>query len=245
MNYLEAYFDAVETTLRAVRETQGDAIARAAGLVAGALAGGGAWFVMDTGHMLQHEAIRRAGGLVGLTSFNYALEITGALPTRSGGAPDADAAELEALLVRAALENSTLRAGDVLLINSNSGRSANVIEVALQCRGRGIRTLGLASRAQMAACAAGHRGGHKLDAVVDVFLDNGGPVGDAAVPVRDNEAMCPMSGIGSAYVFWAVHAAVIGELEARGVSPTIYRSVHTGSEAFMAAQEQQFRERGI
>jgi uncharacterized phosphosugar-binding protein len=97
----------------------------------------------------------------------------------------------------------------------------------------------------MDACAAGHRSGQKLDAVVDVFIDCGGPVGDAAVPVPDNEAMCPMSGLAAAYVFWAVHAAVVERLQARGIQPTIYRSVHTGSEAFMLGQEQAFRERGI
>lgn len=242
---MQQFFDAVDRVQQHIRETQADAIRAAAATVAESLAQGGAWYIMDTGHMLQHEAITRAGGLVGLTPFNYALEITGANASRLVSLSKAEAVALEAKLVDAALTRSTLRRGDVLLINSNSGRSVNIIEVALQCRARGIHTIGLASLAQMTACAASHPSGQKLIDVVDYFLDNGGPVGDAAVPVEGNEAMCPMSGLAATYVFWAMHAEAVDRLVALGIQPTIYRSVHTGSEAFMQEQEQRYRERGI
>lgn len=242
---MQQFFDAVDHVQQHIRTTQAEAIHATADTVAASLAAGGAWFIMDTGHMLQHEAIRRAGGLVGLTPFNYALEITGALPTRTASVDKEAAVALEAKLVDAALSRSTLRCGDVVLINSNSGRSLNVIEMGLQCRDRGIHTIGLASLAQMTACSASHPTGKKLNDVVDHFLDNGGPVGDAAVPVDGNEAMCPMSGLAAVYVFWALHAEVVERLVARGIQPTIYRSVHTGSESFMAQQEATFRERGI
>jgi uncharacterized phosphosugar-binding protein len=239
--YLDAYFETLQERLDFVREEQRANIEAAGVLVAQSLAEKGIWAVMDTGHLLQHEAHIRAGGLIALTPFAYELKIDDDNATR----PEKNDAELELQKARLALDASRLCTGDVLLINSNSGRTANVIEVALHCKKRGIKTIGLASTAQMNACQAAHPSGKKLHEVVDVAIDNGAPFGDAAVPVKDNEAMCPLSGILSASILWAIQADAVTRLEKLSIAPSIYRSVHVSGQEFVDEQRRLYQERGI
>jgi uncharacterized phosphosugar-binding protein len=243
--YLDQYFKVIEGLVAKIQNTQRENIEKAAGIVAESLAQQGGWFIMDTGHMLKWEAFKRAGGMVGITPFSYELKVESDLSHRNEPLPPGKAAALESQTVHLALEKSKLKKGDVLLINSNSGRSANVIAVALQAQERGIHVIGLASRLQMDYCEAQHPSKRKLDQVSECFIDNCGGVGDAVIPVTDNERMCPLSGIGSCFIFWAIHAHAVKLLEEKGIKPTIYRSVHTGSEAFMQEQEAAYRARGI
>ncbi len=243
--YVEKYFEAMDKVLARVRATQMDAIRTAGEAVARSLSNHGALAVMDTGHMLKYEALCRAGGLMVIAPFSYALTVDNAMEQRSGQPAQGNAADLEQRQVALALDSSAMRKGDVLVINSNSGRTANVIEVALQCRERGITTIGISSVDQMTRCSAAHPSGKKLFDVVDVGVDNGSPYGDATVEVKDNERMCPGSGIASAYVFWAIHAEAVERLQALGVNPTIYRSVHVSGHEYIDEQRKHFLEKGI
>jgi uncharacterized phosphosugar-binding protein len=239
--YLDNYFDAVDGMFRTIRETQRGAIESAAEAIAASMAKRGAWVVMDTGHLLKYEAFLRAGGLVGLSHFSYELKVDNPMDQREADVP----ADAEAKTVALALDNSKLKAGDVLLINSNSGRTPNVIEVALQCRERGITTIALCSKAQLENCEAAHVSGNKLFDVADICIDNCGPHGDALIEAKDNERMCPGSGMAGAYILWAIQAEAVERLQAQGLQPTIYRSVHVGGHAFVEEQQAKFKELGI
>lgn len=245
MGYLDNFFTAADNVFERIRTTQRGAIEDAAEAVAASLANGGAWCVMDTGHMLKHEAFNRAGGLMTIAPFSYALNVENPLEHREEAHTEAELAELESRTAALALDRSRLRSGDVLIINSNSGRTANVIETALQCRERGIVTIGMSSSAQMRGCDAAHPSGMKLFDVADIALDNCAPFGDAAVEVKDNEKMCPMSGLAGTYCLWAVHAEAVERLQARGVNPAIFRSVHVSGGGFVEEQRKKFREKGI
>lgn len=239
--YLDTYFETLQARLDYVRHDQRANIEAAGVLVAQALAEKGIWAIMDTGHLLQHEAHIRAGGLIALTPFAYELKIEDENAIR----PEKNDPELELQKARLALDASRLRTGDVLLLNSNSGRTSNVIEVALHCKELGIKTIGLASTAQMGACTAAHPSGKKLNEVVDIAIDNGAPFGDAAVPVKENEAMCPLSGILSACILWAIQADAVTRLEALDIAPGIYRSVHISGQTYVDEQRRLYQERGI
>lgn len=243
--YLDAYFDAVDRVLARIRDTQREAIRKAAAVIAETLAGRGGLFVMDTGHMLRYECFRRAGGLVAFTPFSYTVAVESPLEHRSNEVSPERQAELEARSVALALDKSSLQRGDILIINSNSGRTPNVIEVALQCKERGIATIGISSSEQMTKCEAVHPSGQKLFDVTDICIDNCGPFGDAAVPVRDNEAMCPLSGLAATYILWAIQAEAVERLQAQGVQPTIFRSVHVGGAEHVEKQLQRFRDQGV
>ncbi|MBI1320794.1 MAG: sugar isomerase domain-containing protein [Candidatus Hydrogenedens sp.] len=241
--YLDRYFAAAENILRGIREQERASIEEAGRMVAGSLAEGGIWSVYDTGHLLQHEAHIRAGGLIALTHFGFELVVDH--PTLRPDTGEQAPGDLTAREIAVALDRSRLREADVLLINSNSGRTANVIELALQCRERGIRTIGLFSRAQMTRSEAAHATGKKLDAVVDLGIDNHSPYGDAMVSVQGPDAMCPASGWSSAIVLWAIQAQAVALLEERGLTPAIYRSVHVSGQAYIDQQVEHYRRNGL
>ena len=243
--YLDAYFEAMDGVLAAIRETQRAAIVKAGRAVARSLAKSGTVQVMDTGHMLRHEAYFRAGGLMALVPFSYDLSVENPIETREVKRSGKQEAELEARKVALALDSSTMRRGDVLIVNSNSGRTPNVIEVARQCKDRGITTVAISSAEQMRKCAAAHPSGKKLFDVADICIDNCGPHGDALVKVHGNEKMCPGSGIGSVYVFWAIQAEAVQRLEAKGIKPSIFRSVHVSGHEYIEKQRKRFLKRGI
>jgi uncharacterized phosphosugar-binding protein len=243
--YLDSYFEQVESSFAKIRNTQLTAIREAAGAVARSLSNRGALLIMDTGHMLRYEAFFRAGGLLAVAPFSYELKLDNPIDQRTIERTSEQLAELEGRTVALALDQSKMQSGDVLIINSNSGRTPNVIEVALQCKDRGITTIGISSREQMDRCEAAHPSGKKLFDAADICIDTCGPFGDAAVPVHDNEPMCPMSGLAATYVYWAIHAEAVEQLQQLGVNPSIFRSVHVSGLAFIEEQRRQFLERGI
>ena len=239
--YMEQYLGAAEGLLKRIREQQFDTIERAGILVGACLRQKGAVCVMDTGHMLQHEAFLRAGGLASFAPFGFAMTVDNPIEGRVDPLTDPTTIVGEVAL---ALSRSRLKSGDLLIINSNSGRSALVVELALQCHERGIVTVGIASAEQMRRCAPTHPSEKKLAKVVDIFIDNCTPYGDALVPVKNNEPMCPGSGIASAHILWAIQATAIYVLEQDGLQPTIFRSVHLSGEEHMEAQREAHRKRG-
>lgn len=243
--YLDRYFHSVYTVFRRIRETQRAVIEQAAETVAMALSRSGALLVMDTGHMLRHEAFTRAGGLVAWTPFSYAMDVDCPIDHRKTDPLSRDTVEMEARTVALALDQSKIRRGDVLIINSNSGRSSNVVELALQCKTRGVTTIGISSSEQMRRCSAVHPSGKKLFDVADFGIDNCTPFGDASVEVKDNEKMCPLSGLAATYILWAIQADAVERLQERGVNPTIYRSVHVSGPDFVEEQRRKYLERGI
>ncbi len=243
--YLESYFQAVDLVLTTIRETQREAIVNAADIIAESLANHGTLFVMDTGHMLRHEAFMRAGGLMVITPFSYQLDVDCPAEHRDVKRTPEQAAELEERLVALALDQSKMKHGDVMIINSNSGRTSNVIEVALQAQGRGIMTIGISSVRQMTNCPVDHVSGMKLFDVADVCIDNCGPHGDALLEVKNNEKMCPGSGLAATFILWSIQAEAVERLQARGVNPTIFRSVHVSGQEYIDKQREKFLEQGV
>lgn len=242
--YYDDFFNILESTLSFVRNDQEANIKQAAAVLADSLAQKGLLAVMDTGHMLKYEALTRAGGLMAISPFAYELTVENDAPQRKITRRAEEEAEIESRKVALALDTSNLQAGDVLFINSNSGRTPNVIETAIQARERGIHTVGIASLQQMTHCEAAHPSGKKLFDVVEIAIDNGAPHGDAAVEVRDNEKMCPLSGISAAAVLWAIQAEAVELLQARGLNPTIYRSVHVSGFEYIDRQREAFLKQG-
>ena len=99
--YLDQYFKVMEGLVAKIQNTQREHIEKAAEIVAESLAEKGGWFIMDTGHMLQYEAVRRAGGLVGITPFSYELQVNADLGHRTQELPPGKAAALESQTVQA------------------------------------------------------------------------------------------------------------------------------------------------
>ena len=236
------YLTAVRTVLTHIENSQLPAIERAADLVVHALQNNGVVYCWEIGHGIQGDFIHRAGGLAAIQHFHCRLDLADKAPTAHTRAnPDRD---LET--IRFGVQTSTLRAGDVLVLGSVSGKNRAPVELALACRARGVKTIGLTSLAYTQKVESLHPSGKKLCDVVDVVLDNGAPYGDAAVEIPGYpNPLLPVSGVSCAVIGHMLWGRVMEKMAVAGKPATVFQSVNrpTGVEDLKQA-EKQYNERG-
>lgn len=248
MTAAEAYLDVVRRTLDYIQQTQLPAIERAADLVVHALLHGGAVFCAEIGHGVESDFIHRAGGLAAVQRFSVRLDVHEPVadclrqrPSPQGRGRDRD---LEA--VRLAVATGNLRAGDVMLIGSVSGRNRYPVELALSCREKGVRVIALTALQFTERVTSVHPSGKKLAEVADVVLDNGAPYGDASLRLQgyDTEVL-PVSGWAMSVLGWLLWARTLEKMAAAGRPATVYMSVNReGGQEFCNRARAQYHQRG-
>jgi uncharacterized phosphosugar-binding protein len=222
---IDTYFKEIRKKLDEIAaDTQ--PIQQAAHVCAEALANGGALHVFDSGHMVSSELINRAGGLVAISQLSFNLSINN--PVKARGSQPAGAGSTQSFgYIEQIFETDQLRPGDVLFVGSVSGKTANVIELALQARAHGLTVIALTALAYSSRLASEHPSGKHLYEVADLVLDNHAPYGDAMLEVEGLDyPICPASGIGAATILWAVVAGIVDEMLKSGLKPTIFPSVN-------------------
>jgi uncharacterized phosphosugar-binding protein len=128
-------------------------------------------------------------------------------------------------LAAALLTDHPMEPGDVLVIASNSGGNAVTVELARLAHAAGVRTIAVTSLQHATSAEARDRGATRLHQIVDVAIDNGGTVGDAAVEIDGlANRVAPTSTVVGAAIVNAVVAEAIERLVARGLAPPVYRS---------------------
>ena len=83
----------------------------------------------------------------------------------------------------------------MVLIASNSGRNGAIVELALECRRRGIYSAAFTSRAHSMAVVSRHESGLRLLEVTDDVVDNHCPLGDGTVDIPGVGAVSRGNGI--------------------------------------------------
>jgi uncharacterized phosphosugar-binding protein len=223
MMLIQRYFEALQERIAAIAADSAP-IEDAAHLCADALANGGAVHIFDSGHLVSHELINRAGGLVAFSRLGFSLSIDNLVKAR----PAAETSPaLSYAYIQHVFETNQLRRGDVLFVGSVSGKTANVVELALRAREHGLKVIVITSVAYSSKLASEHPSGKHLYEAADLTLDNHAPYGDAMLTVEGLDyPICPASGLGAVTVLWAVVAGLVEEMLARGLKPTIYPSVN-------------------
>ena len=239
----QKYIDTVRGVLTRLEQTQLPAIERAAKLVVQALTHRGVVYCAEIGHGIQGDFVHRAGGLAGVQLFSCKFDLAENAPkVLDRKDPDRD---LET--VRFAVRRSNLRAGDVLVMGSVSGKNRAPVELALACRDKGVKTVGLTSLAYTSRVESLHPSGKKLCDVVDVVIDNGAPYGDAAVEIPGYaHNLLPVSGVSCAVIGHMLWGSVMEKMAAAGKPATVFQSVNrpTGMEDLKKAEEQ-YNQRGF
>jgi uncharacterized phosphosugar-binding protein len=221
-----AVFARIRATLDVIEAAQGETIAAAAELIADSLADGGVLHVFGTGHSeaLAMELSGRAGGLI--PTNKLALRdavLLGDLPARELADPKA---ERDPELAQRVWELAPVRAGDIVLIASQSGGNGSTVEMALIAKEAGHPVVALTSLEHSKAIASRHPSGHRLFELADVVIDNGAPHGDAFLPLPGGGNVCAISSIANAAIAQALVAEVTARLLGRGVEPPVYRSAN-------------------
>ena len=106
------------------------------------------------------------------------------------------------------LDHHKVKAHDVVIIASQSGRNGAIIEMALECKKRGIKTIGLSSSKHSESVDSRHPSGLMLSQVVDLSLDNGSVIGDAVAELPDGKSICSASTVCFVLIAQAINAEV-------------------------------------
>ncbi len=210
-----AYFENSSALLESAWAANQAAIAGAAPVIGQTIAGGGVVHTFGSGHseVISREIIGRAGGLACVT-----------------GIVDPTAGFVENLpgygtrLVERYDRQYGLRAGEAIIVISNSGKNGAPVDVALYAREKGLAVVALTCLAMSRQTPSQHPSGRRLFECADFVLDNGGVPGDAIVEIEGGVRAGPTSTvIGCAVLNWLM-LAVTDWLKAGGHPLPILRS---------------------
>jgi len=241
------YTTAVRGVIDHLEATQLTVIEKAASLIVASLTHNGAIFCAEIGHSNQADFINRAGGLAAVQPFSCNFNIHDPVADCLKNRPREKAVDRELETIRFAVSNSALRAGDVMLIGSVSGKNKGPVELALACRAIGVKVIGFTSMAYTMQVEAQHPSGKKLYEVADVAIDDGAPFGDAAVNLTGYDfKVLPVSGVGNIIAGWMLWETVIEKMVAAGTPPSVFMSLNRpGGQEYYDKSRAEYNRRGV
>jgi uncharacterized phosphosugar-binding protein len=210
-----SYYARANEMLAIAWEQNAATISQLAPVLGASVARGEVIHTFGSGHseLIAREIIGRAGGLVCVT-----------------GIPDPTAGFIENLvgygtkLVERYDRQYELRAGEVVIVISNSGKNSSPIEVALYAKKKGCVVVGLTSVEMSTNAKTVHPDGKKLHEISDYVLDNGGVPGDTIMKVSDTISTGPTSTfVGCSILNWLM-LSTMEWLEENGHELPVLRS---------------------
>ena len=217
------FLDAAIGLLERVRDEEGETIVAAGEVIADTVVEGGRLFAFGAGHssLAAQDLVYRAGGL----ALMNLLAVPGAVGVDVLPATLGSALERVDGLATAVLDTSPLRAGDLLVVISLSGRNALPVEMAAHARERGVKVIGVTSVAYATATTSRHSSGTFLKDHCDLVLDSKIAVGDAELTLDTIPApFAPASTVVTSAILQSVMATAAAALADRGVEPPLLRS---------------------
>lgn len=217
------YIDGLLAVLSQIKGEQAGHIEQAGHMVADSLAAGGIVHAFGTGHshLIADEAFFRAGGIAAVNPIldERLIFLKGALEsTRS---------EQESGLAHSLIAGEEIRAEDIAIIISNSGRNAAPIEMAQEMKARRVKIIAITSLRQSSSTPARHSSGLRLYELADVVIDNCVPPGDAILALPGLKSrMGPSSTVAGAAIINAIMIEAVAELLRRGENVPILPSAN-------------------
>lgn len=218
--YLE-YIKANQQIIEKIATEGAENIEKSAQLFSDALINNRKIFLFGTGHshMLSEELFYRAGGLVKIQPIldpPLMLHIS---------ASESTVAERVEGVAQNLFNEYGIKENDVIVIISNSGRNGVIVDMALLCKEKGVRTVALTNLQHTYSGLSRHQSGKRLCEIADVVLDNFGCVGDACVEVQGVEGkICPTSTVSGALILNAVVAEAVDICSEKGFVPEHFAS---------------------
>jgi uncharacterized phosphosugar-binding protein len=223
----ERYYQEAMARLQGLLDGQREALDRAAVWCTDAIASDGLVHLFGCGHsrMLCEEMTPRQGCFVGwhtivelgLTFHNLIVGPNGLRQSLHLEKTPGYAEQI--------LRNFAFGPKDVMIVISTSGIREVIVEMAEGARRRGLRVIGVVSRAHCDQAKPAHPSGKKLTDVCDLILDNGAPVGDSLLALEGAPGKTgPFSTVGGAMLMNLLRCEVAQRLADRGIEPVFLPS---------------------
>ena len=220
------YLGTVQVLLERILAEEGEALDRAARMVAAQVAADRLVSIYGPGghsNLASQEVFFRAGGLMHVS----AILDEGTL--LSNGALRSMAVERTPGYGRVVIADRELGDDDLLILVNAYGINAALIDAALEARRRGVRLIGISSRAHAEQTAPDHPARHptrqNLHDLVDVAIDSKVPIGDAVVSIPGvSEPVAAVSTFANAFVLNCLTLRTVAVLAEEGVEVPVWRS---------------------
>ena len=161
---LDRYFETIDKLYAKIRETQRGNVLQAGRLIAKSVQNGACVHIFDTGHIINSELVERGGGLMLYKPFKYSLNVEDPVRPRDRSHINTSMEGLAAYALRA----SGALPGDVMIIGSVSGKTMNVIDLAIEAKKFGLKIIALTSMAYSAQVKSEHSSGKRLFECADL-----------------------------------------------------------------------------
>ena len=243
---IDRYFGSLAERLETVRTTQATAIEAAAGHCADSIAAGKLAFTFGTGHgaLPALETFPRTGTVVGfrpivestMISFHHVWGDMGARQYRFIHAQEGYGTAI--------MRSHQSDPADTMILFSHSGINAVILDIALDCKARGLKVIAVTSIPHSSATPSRHSSGKRLFEVADVVIDTGIPKADAALKIDGLEH--PVGASSTSVTIAIAHAIVsttAEKLVERGVTPYVMVNPNTtGKEAANRQNDENYEE---
>jgi uncharacterized phosphosugar-binding protein len=237
---VQSYLSVVKHLIEKIEQTQRPVIQRLAGRIADSIAEGGVLHIFGSGHshMIAEDTFHRAGGLA---CINAMLEES-LMEINVGRATTLERLSGYGELL---LSGYSLKPGEVIVVISNSGINAVPIEIALECKKRGLYVVALTNMDHTLKVESRHSGKKRLYEVVDEVLDNCGVVGDATIQLEGlPHKVGPTSTISGIIIIQDLINEIIIDLLQRGITPPVFISANCdGGDEQNRSLEERYRKR--
>jgi len=224
MSAMARYYEILQNQMQEIRQREWPKIAQAGEWLAEALINEKFFYAFGTGHshMLAEEIFYRAGGLA------RACPILDDRLMLHKEAIQATYLEREEGYAAKLLDQYPVEPGDILVVASNSGRNNVPIEMALEARARGLKTIAITNLAHAKVWGSKHKSGQTLGQVADLTIDTCGVPGDACTPVEGTTQLIgsPSSATGTMIINLIIVQAVETCLQ-RGAPAEVFISSNT------------------
>lgn len=215
----ENYFKTSQVLLERVYLQNQAVIEKLGPLMAKSVATGGVIHTFGSGHseIIGREMVGRAGGLVCVSAI---LDTTGGFIENLEGYGTQLAARYD--------RNHGLKAGEFIIVISNSGKNCSPIEIANYAKEKGLHVIALTSVGMARQVETTHSGGKKLHEIADTVFDNCGSMGDAVVELPKKGGFAgPTSTLAGAMLINLLQMEILDNLAANGKTAPLLKSQNT------------------
>jgi uncharacterized phosphosugar-binding protein len=220
MKAYQRYFEQVQSKLQTVFG-QAEKIETAAAWIAECLSKDGFIYTSGTGHshIFAEEIFYRAGGFARVVAI---LDEALMLHKDASFSTEVERQEGYAATL---LEEFPLSEKDVFIISSNSGRNTVSIEMAIIAKEKGAKVIVITNLKHTKSITSRHPSGKKLYEIADLYFDNGGEIGDAAISIEglDTKVGATSTATG-AVILQSIMVQVAENLIQKGTIPEIFSS---------------------